>query len=124
MPLSAPVRCLLKSFMRWRDDGRFERINHALAMVDRERDIRDLFGGIVQHICDDDPATKERSEARKAIDQCLINALWQTQRLSRYNRLLGSQDYGDLDLQIEGSAKWYFVRRGSAAFAERKKQRL
>ena len=84
--------------------------------------IRSLFGGIAEHICDRDPAVDERSKAQTAIDDCLIDALWRTQQVSQYN-VLDSQDYGNLDLRINGSAKWYFGRRGSAGFAKWKEQR-
>jgi hypothetical protein len=82
--------------------------------------IRDLFGGIEKHVCD--PA--ERSEGQAAINACLTDALWQTQKITSRPRLLDSVDYGDLDFQIIGSAEFYFSRRGSDAFAKRKKQRL
>ena len=36
-----PWRTVYGYFAAWRDDGRFERINHALVMVDRERVGRD-----------------------------------------------------------------------------------
>ena len=36
-----PWGTIYRSFAAWRDDGRFERINHALVMADRERGGRD-----------------------------------------------------------------------------------
>ena len=39
-----PWGTIYRWFATWRDDGRFERINHALVMADRERVGRDAFG--------------------------------------------------------------------------------
>ena len=39
-----PWGTIYRWFATWRDDGRFERINHALVMADRERVGRDAAG--------------------------------------------------------------------------------
>jgi putative transposase len=44
-----PWGTIYRWFAAWRDDGRFERINHALVMADRERVGRDAVMGIADH---------------------------------------------------------------------------
>jgi hypothetical protein len=86
--------------------------------------IRALLNGLALHICDPDRTSDEYRQGRIAIDGCLTDTLWQSQRISEFDVQDGDlQDYGDLDLQLEGSAKWYFGRRGSGGFAEWKGQR-
>ena len=43
---SPPWGTIYRWFAVWRDDGRFERINHALVMADRER-VRVLAAAVV-----------------------------------------------------------------------------
>jgi hypothetical protein len=81
--------------------------------------IRALLRGLALHICDPDQTSEEYRQARVALDNCLTDTLWQAQRITEFDY----QDYGGLELQLEGSAKWYFERRGSAGFAKWKEQR-
>jgi hypothetical protein len=68
--------------------------------------IRALLNGLALHICDPDPKSEEYRQARIAIANCLTDTLWQAQRITD-----DVQDYGDLQLGLAGSAKWYFKRR-------------
>jgi hypothetical protein len=81
--------------------------------------IRALLDGLAMHICDPARTSEEYRQGRIAIDGCLIDTLWQTQRISEFD----VQDYGDLQLRLDGSAKWYFGRIGSEGFAKWKGQR-
>jgi hypothetical protein len=75
--------------------------------------IRAFLNGIGLHVCRPDPITKEYGEARAAIEGCLTNALWQSQQISELDV---GQGYGELELQLNGSAVWYSSRRQAPAF--------
>ena len=81
--------------------------------------IRALLNGLAMHICDPDPKSEEYRQARTAINNCLIDTLWQAQQITEFD----GQGYGDLQLQLDGSAEWYFRRKGTDGFAEWKEQR-
>jgi hypothetical protein len=81
--------------------------------------IRALLNGLAMHICDPDPKSEEYRQARTAINNCLIDTLWQAQQITEFD----GQGYGDLQLQFDGSAEWYFRRKGTDGFAEWKEQR-
>jgi hypothetical protein len=80
--------------------------------------IRALLNLLALHICNPDPKSEEYRQARIDIDNCLTDTLWQAQRITEFD-----VDYGDLQLGLNGSAKWYFRRKGTDGFAEWKEQR-
>jgi hypothetical protein len=86
--------------------------------------IRDLLGVIALHICDPAPSSEGYRQAQAAITNCLINTLWQMQRITRYDRHDDSPDYGELSLRLDGAAEFYFDRRNTEVFTEQKKQRV
>ncbi len=71
---------------------------------------------IALHVSNPDQNTKEYSKTRQGIDRALTQVLWQTQQISEFG--MDSEDWGELELRLDGSASWYFVRRE----ALRKKQ--
>jgi hypothetical protein len=79
--------------------------------------IRALLDAIVLHVCDTDQTTKEYVQAHAAIEGCLTNALWQVQQISEFDVDPG---YGEIELQFNGSAVWYFERRQAPAFTGRR----
>jgi hypothetical protein len=81
--------------------------------------MRDLLDGLALHVCDPDPARQEYRNGRAAIDYSLKNVMWTGQRITESD----FQDYGNLDLRLDGSATWYFERRGAPGFAEWKASR-
>lgn len=83
--------------------------------------VRDLLVGIALHVCDPAPRSEGYRQAQAAITSCLTDTIWQMQRISRYDKPDDSPDYGELDLRLEGAAKFYFQRRGSAGFTDLKK---
>lgn len=78
--------------------------------------IREFLGGIALHVCDPHPGTMGYLEARAAIEGCLTNALWDAQRISEYDL---EPDYGDIELQLNGTPIWYLQRREAPAFKAR-----
>ena len=58
-----PWGTIYRWFAAWRDDGRFERINHALVMADRERAGRDASPSAA--IIDGKQATAIRAKGNK-----------------------------------------------------------
>ena len=81
--------------------------------------MRDLLDGLALHVCDPYPASEEYRNGRAAIDYSLKNVMWTGQRITESD----FQDYGNLDLRLDGSAMWYFDRRGTPGFAEWKSSR-
>ncbi len=75
--------------------------------------IRAFLDGIALHVCDSHLIMKEYAQARAAIESCLIDALWQSQQISEFDV---EPDYGDIELQLDGSPVWYFRRRQAPAF--------
>lgn len=70
--------------------------------------IRAFLTGIALHVACNDQLGKDYSQSCSAIDQALLAAVWQAQRISPYDL---DPDYGELELQLTGSAVWYFERR-------------
>ena len=79
--------------------------------------IREYLGGVALHVCDPRPGTTGYLEARAAIEGCLTNALWDAQRISEYDL---EADYGQLELQLNGTPDWYFRRKQAKTFQRRK----
>jgi hypothetical protein len=57
--------------------------------------------------------TEEYVKARADIEGCLTTTLWKAQEISFD---LDDQGYGELELQLNGSALWYFERREAPSF--------
>lgn len=70
--------------------------------------VYDLIEAIQPHVSNPDPNSKEYLEARLAGSAAVTRVLWQTQEISEFD--IG-EGWGDLELQLNGSASWYFRRR-------------
>ena len=79
--------------------------------------INAFLDGIAMHVCDFRPMTKEYLEAGAAIQGCLTSVLWRAQQVSEYDL---DPDYGDLELQLNGTPGWYFQRREAPAFRKKR----
>ena len=75
-----------------------------------------LSVAIALHICDPAPGSKEYIDAQQAIDRAMIAFLWHAVEVDEYD--LG-EDYGQIDLRLDGSAEWYFRRKQAPAFKTR-----
>lgn len=71
--------------------------------------VQSFLTGIALHVCDPDPSTKEYSQTRQNIDRALTEVLWQIQQISEFG--MDGEDWGELELHLDGSPSWYFVRR-------------
>ena len=69
--------------------------------------IQNFLHGIALHVCNADHDTNEYLQTCIGIDRALTRTLWQTQTIMQSD--LDDQSYGELDLQLEGSAR--VVRR-------------
>jgi len=81
--------------------------------------IRTFLTTIALHTCDFHPGTKEYVQAEQAIDRAMTEVLWQINRTSRFGLDFGD-DYGEINLRLNGTATWYIGRRDCAAFQELK----
>lgn len=75
--------------------------------------IRNFLTDIADHTRDLDD-TKERFQAEQAIDRALTEVLWRMSHVSRFPRF--GEDYGELNLRLDGTATWYIGRRDCEAF--------
>jgi hypothetical protein len=75
-------------------------------------DIGEFLSAIAVHVCD---TTEDRVQWRMAIESATTRALWQMQHISEFG--MDDEDYGELRLQFNDSADWYFRRRSASAFA-------
>jgi hypothetical protein len=78
--------------------------------------IRDFFDAIAEHACFDSRDGKEYVEAQQAIDRALTEALWRSNEVDVDNNILdningAAPDYGEIDLRLDGVARWYLERR-------------
>jgi hypothetical protein len=78
--------------------------------------IRDFFAAIAEHACYDSRDGKEYFEAQQAIDRAMTEALWRSNEVDVDNNILdningAAPDYGEIDLQLDGVARWYLERR-------------
>jgi hypothetical protein len=62
---------------------------------------------IASHVCDQ--STREFADARSQIQKVITEVLWRTQQISEFS--IDGEEYGELDLQLDGSAAWYFLRK-------------
>lgn len=68
-----------------------------------------FLDGIAMHISNPDPNSKEHLETSLGIISGVTQVIWQTQQFSRYR--IDGGDWGELELQVNGAASWYFTRR-------------
>ena len=68
-----------------------------------------FLADIAKHVSDPDPNSEEYLQTDLGIIYALTRVMWQTQQISEFG--MDGEDWGDLELQINGSASWYFVRR-------------
>jgi hypothetical protein len=79
--------------------------------------IRTFLTDIALHTCDFRPGTKEYFQAEHAIDRAMTEVLWQISRVSRFG-LDFADDYGEINLRLDGTATWYVGRRDCEAFQQ------
>jgi hypothetical protein len=73
--------------------------------------ITEFLGAIAMHVCDSKNKTDETSDVHQAITTALTKALWKNQQITEFEDLDG-QDWGELELHLQGLAPpWYFNRR-------------
>jgi hypothetical protein len=82
--------------------------------------IRDFFAAIAMYAGYDSPDSKEYLKAQQAIDRALTGAMWQNYQIDVYNigildriEALGVEDFGQIDLRLDGPATYYLERRES-----------
>ncbi len=73
------------------------------------RIIREFLVDIALHVCDANPNTQEYVQTQIHIDRALIEPLWQTQEITDLG--MDGEDWGELELRLDGTAGWYLVRR-------------
>jgi hypothetical protein len=73
--------------------------------------IRDFLAAIASHVCNPDPRTAEYFQAGVSIDRALTGVLWTAQMVPRYKIADENLNFGELELQFNGCALWYFDRR-------------
>jgi hypothetical protein len=83
--------------------------------------IRTFLTDIAHHTCDLYD-TKERFQAEQAIDRAMTEVLWRTSQVYWEGRPDFAEDYGEINLRLDGTATWYIGRRDCAAFQELKLQ--
>ncbi|SRR6266566_1920617 len=71
--------------------------------------IRDFFAAIAEHACYDSRDGKDYFEAQQAIDRAMTEALWRSNEVDVDN--INAPDYGEIDLRLDGVARWYLERR-------------
>jgi hypothetical protein len=69
---------------------------------------RDLLIGIALHVCDSTPTSSEHMDAVSQIDRAMLGVMWSALEYDRYD--LGP-DWGELELHLHGTAKWYLHKR-------------
>jgi hypothetical protein len=78
-------------------------------------DVSEFLSAIAIHVCD---MTKDRADCRMAIETGMTRALWQAHHISQFG--MDGEDYGEIQLQFNSSAAWYFQRRDAPAFIRRR----
>jgi hypothetical protein len=83
--------------------------------------IRDFFAAIADLACydrrDRNEYFKTQQAAQQAIDRAMTEALWRSNEVDVYNNMLdrieriNAPDCGEIDLQLDGVARWYLERR-------------
>ena len=79
--------------------------------------------GLAAHVVDATPQTGEYAAATHAISAAMLKALWDSYHISRFDPAGNDLDWGELELHLRGTPKWYFLRRDCQAFAELKRAR-
>jgi hypothetical protein len=77
--------------------------------------IRTFLRDIACHTCDLRPGTKEYFQAQQAIDRAMTEVLWQISQVSRLG-IDFEEDYGEINLRLDGTARFYVGRRDCEAF--------
>jgi len=72
--------------------------------------ITDLLDNIAMHVTDPKPNSPEYAAARRTIHFALTKPLWDTYRISEFSKDFDNQDWGEIELQLNGSAEWYIER--------------
>jgi hypothetical protein len=88
--------------------------------------IRDFFAAVAMHACYDSWGGKESKEyhfeAQQAIDRAMTETLWRSNEVDVDNNILdnidAAPDYGEIDLQLDGVARWYLERREAPTQAQ------
>jgi hypothetical protein len=83
--------------------------------------IRDFFAAIAELACydsrDGEEYFKTQIKAQQAIDRAMTEALWRSNEVDVHNNMLdriegiNAFDYGEIDLRLNGVARWYLERR-------------
>ena len=78
--------------------------------------------GLASHVVDLDKQTGEYAAATNAINAAMVEALWDSYRISRFD-LPDNEgvNWGELELHLQGTPTWYFGRRDCEGFAEVKR---
>jgi hypothetical protein len=71
--------------------------------------VQSFLTGIALHVSNPDQNTKEYFQTSQDIDRALTQVLWQTQQISEFG--MDGEDWGELELHLDGSASWYLVRK-------------
>ena len=83
--------------------------------------IRTFLTDIAHHTCDLDD-TKERFKAEQAIDRAMTEVLWRTSQVYWEGRPDFAEDYGEINLRLDGTATRYIRRRDCEDFQKLKLQ--
>ena len=81
--------------------------------------IQTFLTDIALHTCDY-PGTAERFGVQQAIDRAITKVLWHINQASRFG-VSFDDDYGEINLQLDGTATWYVERRDCEAFQKLKR---
>jgi hypothetical protein len=73
--------------------------------------LRRFLFDIAMHVCDARGNSPDYLQAHASIDCALTRVLWTVQQLSGSAETEVREDYGELELQLHGSAAWFFQRR-------------
>jgi hypothetical protein len=78
---------------------------------------------LATHVVDPKPQNSEYVAATNAINAAMLKALWDSNRISKFD--LGGDDvnWGELELRLHGTPTFYSGRRDCQAFAELKRAR-
>jgi hypothetical protein len=79
-------------------------------------DASEFLSAMAMHVCD---MTEDRVQWRMAIETGMTRALWQSHHIAEFGK--DGEDYGEIQLQFNGSAAGYFQRRDVPAFIRRRR---
>jgi len=86
-------------------------------------DVMEFVTSLATHVVDPKPQSSEWTAATNAINTTILNALWDSYRISEFD-LPGDTNWGELELRLHGTPTFYFGRRDCEAFAELKRARM